>query len=186
MVRFLIQSAEVMIMKKLIGILILLAALILTACQGENDEGQEEQPEDNNGQEEQEENGTEEENEGDENVDTELNFALNAEGDQMTYTVQNDGDTATTLRFSTSQKYEYEISDETGVISTYSEGKAFMQAVEEIELAAGDEQTFDVELPSLDPGEYTIKIYMTARDLAETSEKVETFEVTSDNSLNIN
>ena len=166
-------------MKKIIGILILLAGLMLTACQSGDEEVEDEQPADN----EQEEQN---ENEGDENVDTELTFALTAEDDNMFYTVKNEGDTATTLQFSTSQKYDYEISDETGVIAKYSEGKAFMQAVEEIELAAGDEQKFEVELPTLDPGEYTINIYLTARDLAEISDKNETFEVTSDNSLNIN
>lgn len=172
-------------MKKIAGILILIAALIFTACQSTDDEAGEELPADNE-QEEQEENETEEEIEGDEKVNTELTFALNAEDDKMFYTVENEGDGVVTLKFATSQKYEYEISDETGVISKYSEGRAFLQAVEEIDLAAGDEQSFEVELPKLEPGKYTIKIYLTASDLAETSEISEKFEVTSDNSLNIN
>lgn len=168
-----------MIMKKIVGIFILLIGLFLTACQPADEEVEEEQPADN-------EQEKQEDNEGDENMDTELNFALEVENDKMLYTVQNEGDTTTTLRFSTSQKYEFEVSDDSGVIATYSEGKVFMQAIEEIELAPGEEETFDVELPTLDPGEYTIKIYLTASNLAEISEITEKFEITSDNSLNIN
>lgn len=166
------------------GVFVLLIGLGVIAyfiLQSTADQSGEEQP-----GESEDEIKPDEENEGDEKVNTELTFALNAEDDKMFYTVENEGDGVVTLKFATSQKYEYEISDETGVISKYSEGRAFLQAVEEIDLAAGDEQSFEVELPKLEPGKYTIKIYLTASDLAETSEISEKFEVTSDNSLNIN
>src|SRR5699024_3474005 len=108
---------------------------------------------------------------------TDLEFALqgaNESNPSLVYTVKNTGNEEEVLSFTTGQRYEHEISQDGEVLHRYSEGKAFTQALEDIPLAPGEEITFDVELPDLEPGEYTINIFLVASDIGPASEVKET------------
>ncbi|MCM3742067.1 BsuPI-related putative proteinase inhibitor [Oceanobacillus luteolus] len=178
-------------MKKIFGIIALLVTAGLIAyfvlLPGEDEKDESTDQEDEAPTNEQEEKETKNEYDGgEEEVDTNLAFTLEADGNKMQYTVKNEGDATETLTFPTSQKYEYEISDESGLVAKYSKGKGFLQAIQEIPLEPNEEMTLEVELPSLEPGNYTITIYLTARDLSQASQINETFELLSDNSIIIN
>ncbi|GAB3056177.1 BsuPI-related putative proteinase inhibitor [Virgibacillus ainsalahensis] len=88
-------------------------------------------------------------------------------GKTFTYTVTNVSDDEVKLSFTTSQRYEYELSDEEGVIERFSDGRAFMQVLADITLAPGEALDYDMSLPSLEPGTYTLTVFLTAKDMAE-------------------
>lgn len=79
------------------------------------------------------------------------------------FTVENVSDEVELLRFGTSQKYDYEIFNEEGEqIYHFSEGKSFLQVIEEIELQPGEKLSYDLVLPELEPGKYTLTASLVA------------------------
>jgi hypothetical protein len=82
---------------------------------------------------------------------------------QFKYTVKNKGTRNQNLSFTTSQRYDYELSSkEHGLIERYSEGKNFLQVLGDIRLAPGDEVSYNISLPSLEKGNYILRIYLVA------------------------
>lgn len=168
-------------MKKLLGILVLLLAFGLIAACGDTDTGDDGATDPDS----EEENGATDPNDEfedstGEEIETDLQFSLQGVSEAnptLVYTVENTGDQEETLSFTTGQRYEYEIMQDGEVINRFSDDKAFTQALEDIAVAPGEEVTFDVELPSLDPGEYTINIFLVAADYGPASEVEETFEI---------
>lgn len=165
-------------MKKILGILAGILAIGIIAYVFINNTSNEAEDENNSG----DNNVTAPKEELDDgnSVDTSLQFSLEANGDAgeaYIYKVRNEGEEMETLSFTTSQRFEYEISDGNEVVNKYSSDKAFMQVLEDITIEPGEELTFDVPLPDLEPGEYTITIFLTAKNLASASKVTETFEV---------
>lgn len=91
-------------------------------------------------------------------------------GKNYQFSVVNEGTDSVEFSFSTSQRYEYELSsNEKGVISRYSDGRAFMQVLGKIELEPQEKANFDLSIPTsdLEPGEYQLKVYLATKDLAK-------------------
>lgn len=162
-------------MKKILGLLVAVLAIGIIAYVFINNTGGETEEDSNRD----DNNSTEPSDEFDEGGkdDMELIFSLDESENGFVYTVHNEGEKVETVSFTTSQRFEYEISNADGVINKYSNDKAFMQVLEDVTIEPGDNLTFDIKLPDLEPGEYTIKIFLTAKDLAAASEVTETFEV---------
>jgi copper(I)-binding protein len=140
---------------------------ILAACAEETstDNGSEE-----NGDEESTQDGTGEEaaeisNDG-------MVYALNpvsvsAEDTVYEFTIMNESDEEKELSFTTSQRYEYELRDEEKeLVTRFSDDMAFMQVLEDVELPPGEELNYELKLPTLGPGEYTLTAYSVAEDLS--------------------
>lgn len=109
-------------------------------------------------------------------MDDELSFSLEAisEGMNYQYIVKNTGDEPVTLEFTTSQQYDYEITDKNNeVVYRFSDGRSFMQVLRDVTLEPGEEMTFDIELPELEPGDYTLTMYITARELPHSKQSIE-------------
>lgn len=84
--------------------------------------------------------------------------------------LENTGEETLNFEFSTSQKYEIEISDEDGkVLYTYSKGKSFLQVLQNLALKPGESQVWTEKLNAgkdeveLKPGSYKITSTITGR-----------------------
>ena len=152
--------------KSLITVVFLLV-FILAACAEETSTDNES---DENGDEDRNQNST---GEGAAEISNEgIVYALNpvsvaAENTVYEFTIRNERDEEKELSFTTSQRYEYELRDaEDELVKRFSDGMAFMQVLEDIELPSGEELNYELALPSLDPGEYTLTAYSVAEDLS--------------------
>ncbi|MFD1039635.1 BsuPI-related putative proteinase inhibitor [Virgibacillus byunsanensis] len=93
------------------------------------------------------------------------------------YTVINEGNQVQKLSFNTSQRYEYELfSKEHGLVERYSDGKMFLQVLQDIMLAPKEKLTYDISFSSLEKGEYSLTVFLTARGLSH-SKRTITFRV---------
>ncbi|WP_165769014.1 BsuPI-related putative proteinase inhibitor [Virgibacillus profundi] len=170
-------------MKKLgLIIVILLIAGLGTLLFLSNQESENDQERNNETNEESEEVNEEPKEEDDNVEEKDLTFSLEEvnsgnSSKEFNYIVKNEGADEVELSFNTSQRYEYELSSkEEGVIKRYSDGKAFMQVLKDIKLAPGEELSYDISLSSLNAGEYTLRVFLTARDMSK-SEKTISFKI---------
>src|SRR5699024_3402822 len=93
---------------------------------------------------------------------------------KMEYTVKNEEDEEIDVQFGSSMKYDFYITDENGEeVYRDSEGKAYMQVIEEMNLAPDEEETFELKLPELDPGDYTITIFLAAKGYSDEETSME-------------
>lgn len=84
------------------------------------------------------------------------------------YTVKNTDDKKIKLTFGSSMKYDFYITDESDAeVYRESDEKSYMQVIQEITLEPGEEETFAVKLPELDPGEYTLTIMLAAKGYSD-------------------
>lgn len=112
-----------------------------------------------------------------EKTDHNLHFTLeeidkknNADGTNFKYTITNEGDKEQKLSFTTSQRYEYEISNKNEeVIHKYADGMAFMQVLKDVAISPGEALSYDITTPQLDEGAYTLTIFSVAQNKRETS-----------------
>ncbi|MCA1031398.1 hypothetical protein LCL95_10205 [Bacillus timonensis] len=82
-----------------------------------------------------------------------------------TYVVKNEGPTNAILTFNTSQRYDYFIrNDEGEKIHQFSDGKMFLQVFQDVIVKPGECLSFDLSLPKLQRGEYSIVVWLTARN----------------------
>lgn len=85
----------------------------------------------------------------------------------FSFIVENISNQKLSLHFGTSQRYDYKIYDDNRrQIYHFAEGKNFLQVLEEIELKPKEKLTFDIPLPDLNPGKYTIEVFLVARGTA--------------------
>jgi hypothetical protein len=88
------------------------------------------------------------------------------ENGQFVYTVKNQTEKEVTFQFTSSQRYDYEVKDESGKrVFLYSSSAAFMQVLGEETLAQGEELSYTIQLP---PGEefkggYTLEVWLTPK-----------------------
>lgn len=170
-------------MKKLLGLLILLLAIGVTAYlvinngEEETDVTEEDSKERNIG--ELIQTDPKKKFEDAEKIDTPLQFSVeeNSEGAaKFTYKVHNSGDAPETLAFGSGQRYEYEIYKGNELVKRYSDGMSFTQALEDIVVEPGETIPFEVQMPELEEeGEYRMEIYLVAKDLAATSKVTKKF-----------
>lgn len=170
-----------MINPKTLKILVFLlsVAFILTACadetstdNGSNDNGSEENGEENDEGESTGEEAAEITNDG-------IVYALEpvsitAEKTVYEFTITNESDEEKELSFTTSQRYEYELRDQNNeLVKRFSDGMAFMQVLEDIELPPGESLSYELKLPELEPGSYTLTAYSVAKNLSGNQVHVE-------------
>ena len=87
---------------------------------------------------------------------------------RFVYTVVNKTNKPVTLTFNTGQTFDYILKDKTGkILVRYSDGKSFIQVISEKELAAGAQLTHDILLKDLEPGEYTLEAWLTAKGMED-------------------
>ena len=143
----------------LMGLLLLGFTVIATACAEEtsNENGTR-----GNESEEQE---NEEENTGEEAAEITNDgvvyalqpISISAEDTVYEFTITNESEEEKELSFTTSQRYEYELRDQTNeLVKRYSDDMAFMQVLEDIKL----------QLPALEPGDYTLTAFSVAKGLS--------------------
>ena len=99
-------------------------------------------------------------------------------GDPFTwpFDLTNLADTDTTLTFTNGQRVEVTLSDDTGEVYRWSDGMFFTQAIEQVDLPAGETLPYVLRSDPVDlpPGQYTAKAWVTAE---ETSDVVLTWDV---------
>jgi hypothetical protein len=82
------------------------------------------------------------------------------------YTVENKTDQPIKLTFNTGQTFDYILKDQAGkTVIHYSQGKSFIQVITEKELVKGAQLTHDIHLKDLEPGEYTLEAWLTAKGM---------------------
>ena len=78
--------------------------------------------------------------------------------------VENITEDTQILHFGTSQRYDYEIYNrDNELVYHYSDGKSFLQVIEEIELKPEERLNYEITIPTLDPGEYTLVASLVAK-----------------------
>jgi len=153
----------------LMGLLLLGFTVIATACAEEtsNENGTR-----GNESEEQE---NEEENTGEEAAEITNDgvvyalqpISISAEDTVYEFTITNESEEEKELSFTTSQRYEYELRDQTNeLVKRYSDDMAFMQVLEDIKLPPGEELSYKLKLPALEPGDYTLTAFSVAKGLS--------------------
>ena len=94
------------------------------------------------------------------------------------YTVENNTDKPVQLTFNTGQTFDYIVKDQADkTIIHYSDGKSFTQAIVEKEIAANAQLTHEIILENLEPGEYTLEAWLTAKGMKEDSKEIIKFKV---------
>ncbi|OCA89478.1 MULTISPECIES: BsuPI-related putative proteinase inhibitor [Bacillaceae] len=94
------------------------------------------------------------------------------------YTVENETAKPIKLTFNSGQTFDYILKDQAGkTIIQYSEGKSFIQVITEKELVKGAQLTHDIHLKDLEPGEYTLEAWLTAKGVKDDSRKKIQFKV---------
>ncbi|WP_176483808.1 BsuPI-related putative proteinase inhibitor [Bacillus sp. FJAT-45066] len=92
--------------------------------------------------------------------------SLTIKNKSVQFQVENKEDRVVTLQFMTSQYYDYEIYSKSGeFIYRYSDGKSFLQVLKDVPLAPNESVSYDISLPELEKGEYTLVVRLTARDM---------------------
>ena len=92
------------------------------------------------------------------------------------YTVKNEGANKEKLSFKTSQRYEYELSSMgQGVFQKYSDGKMFMQVLQDITLLPNDELSYTISLPLLESGKYVLTVFLATNS---TNDSIKTIKFT--------
>lgn len=80
------------------------------------------------------------------------------------FIIENVTEEIVTLSFGTSQRYDYEIFNQENIqVYHYSEGKSFLQVLEDIQLEPGQHLNYEITIPSLEAGEYTLVVRLAAR-----------------------
>src|SRR5699024_7033772 len=95
----------------------------------------------------------------------------------MEYSVQNDGEENLTLNFDTSMKYDYYILNENGEeVYRDSDEKSYNQSPEKLELKPDEKESYELELPELEAGEYILVVNTAAEKFKDEKAKMK-FEI---------
>lgn len=99
---------------------------------------------------------------------------ITAEKTVYEFTITNERDEEKVLSFTTSQRYEYELRDQDNqLVKRFSDGMAFMQVLEDINLPPGESLSYELKLPELEPGAYSLTAYSVAKGLSGNQVTVE-------------
>lgn len=84
---------------------------------------------------------------------------------KIDFSIKNISDEVITLSFGTSQRYDFEIYNQANEkVYHYSEGKNFLQVIENTLLETGSTINYELTIPSLEAGEYTLIARLAAKD----------------------
>jgi len=92
--------------------------------------------------------------------------SISAEQTVYEFSITNESGEDKELSFTTSQRYEYELNQDNELIKRFSDDMAFMQVLEDINLPPGESLSYELKLPELEPGEYTLTAYSVAKNLS--------------------
>ncbi|MBT2569619.1 BsuPI-related putative proteinase inhibitor [Planococcus sp. ISL-110] len=142
--------------------LIFLAALLLTACGTQQRDDAENQPEEP----ETEENGTADESTGD-STEGEMEPDIEHVNDDVyRYTLVNQTGEPHTFEFTSSQRYDFSLANESGEeVFLFSSVSVYLQVLGEETLDQGDKLSYEFEIPQLElePGTYELTAWLTPR-----------------------
>ncbi|WP_217586463.1 BsuPI-related putative proteinase inhibitor [Lentibacillus saliphilus] len=114
------------------------------------------------------------ENSSGQNLDLDFNLNLLDGQTKALYSIENTGNNTITLHFTTSQLYDYEITDANqNLVYKYSDGKRFLQVLKDERIEPGESLEYEIMLPKLEKGRYTLVVYSAAKDLANSRETLE-------------
>lgn len=86
----------------------------------------------------------------------------NAKGILFRYELTNQTEKEKVFQFSSSQKFDYVIKDKNGkVVYQYSKNHMFMQVLTSLKLKQADVFTQDILVNNLEPGSYTLEVWLT-------------------------
>lgn len=111
--------------------------------------------------------------------ENELTFTLEetenitASTKEFKYVLSNEGTGNEVLSFTTSQDYEYDLTNLTnGTITRFSDGKNFLQVMKDIEVVSGEELDYIISVPISEPGEYSLTVYSAARGMSDSKKTI--------------
>lgn len=97
---------------------------------------------------------------------------------EFSYEVTNESDKQMTIEFSTSQRYEVVLEKKgEGEVFRFSKGRAFMQVLGELKLKPSETESFNIKLPELQPGDYSLTIYLVGKGVSESSKRTMNFTI---------
>lgn len=80
----------------------------------------------------------------------------------FTYEVKNQTTEVQNLTFTSGMEYDFKIHKKDGEeVYHFSILASFIQAIKEVELKQGESLSYDIEVPSLEKGEYTLNVWLT-------------------------
>lgn len=86
----------------------------------------------------------------------------NAKGILFRYELKNQTEKEKVFQFSTSQKFDYVIKDKSGkIVYQYSKNHMFMQVLTSLKLKQADVFKQDILVSDLEPGTYTLEVWLT-------------------------
>jgi hypothetical protein len=86
----------------------------------------------------------------------------------VAYQLKNQTEKVKEFVFNTSQKFDYILAREDGtIISQYSEGKMFLQAITYLTLKQGESYEIPVRLTNLEEGNYILTIWLTTKSMED-------------------
>ncbi|MBD7963778.1 BsuPI-related putative proteinase inhibitor [Fictibacillus norfolkensis] len=86
----------------------------------------------------------------------------NAKGILFRYELKNQTEKEKVFQFSSSQKFDYVIKDKNGkIVYQYSKNHMFMQVLSSLKLKQADVFKQDILVNNLDPGAYTLEVWLT-------------------------
>jgi hypothetical protein len=94
------------------------------------------------------------------------------------FSIKNDKDQEDILKYTSSQQYDYRLTDSTGNVAyVYSMDKSFLQTLSEQTLKPGEIVTFEIDLSEdlkkLKPGTYQFEVWSSATDREDLKAKTE-------------
>jgi uncharacterized protein YndB with AHSA1/START domain len=94
---------------------------------------------------------------------------------QFSYVVENAGESAVDLTFTSGQQFDIVVTDDGEAVWRWSDGRMFTQAIEELTLEPGDELSFNGTWENPDPGTYEVTGSLAAQ--SESAEATTTLTV---------
>lgn len=92
-----------------------------------------------------------------------LDATESADGVRFDFTVTNTSDEPVTLRFSDACTADVAVRDDGREVWRFSDGRMFAQVITEETIGPGESETFDVEWPDPESGEYTAEAELCAQ-----------------------
>ncbi|WP_408009644.1 BsuPI-related putative proteinase inhibitor [Pseudalkalibacillus sp. A8] len=142
--------------------------LLLTAC-GTSNQPEEPESQPTNGQ--ANEDKEDKNSEGNDSVADELKLnVVSFTKNKAVIELKNETGKTQELQFSSGQQYDMWITDQDGKqVFHWGEGKMFTQALKTITIEPGQTETFEVDIPELEPGTYKVKFKVTSKPPIETT-----------------
>ncbi|MET3697099.1 intracellular proteinase inhibitor BsuPI [Bacillus oleivorans] len=94
------------------------------------------------------------------------------EGWKWSFDVVNQTEAKQTVTFSSGMEYDYILYKDGEKIEQFSDGKQFIMIYQEKELAQGDKLHYEGSFQNLEPGNYTLEVWLAAKGVAQAKKTV--------------